>query len=172
MKTKKDYYTNLLKPYTDKLMCSREIAKITGLKQKHIQKLLKKYDLPRQKQGDASQLSKNHFWKGGKIIDKSGYVLLKDNSHPFCNSGGYVREQRLVMEKHLGRYLTATEVVHHKNKIRNDNRIENLELFETNGIHLKEELTGNVPKWSVQGKENILKAVHQQKVKKVLSNQI
>jgi len=45
------------------------------------------------------------------------------------------------MEKHLGRYLTREEVVHHKLKCeggtgrRNDNRIENLTLFASNSAH-------------------------------------
>ena len=73
-------------------------------------------------------------WKGGIIRDKHGYVLIYSPDHPKGKASGYVYEHRLVVEKHLGRYLEKEESVHHKNGIKDDNRIENLEVM-TKRIH-------------------------------------
>ena len=64
-------------------------------------------------------------WKGG-INHFHGYIYLFRPNHPFANIKGYVPEHRLVMENYLGRYLEKWELIHHKNRIKNDNRIENL----------------------------------------------
>lgn len=74
-------------------------------------------------------------WKGGRIIEKEKYVLIKNNIHPYCNNKGYVREHRLVMEKLIGRYLKPEEVVHHINGDPADNRIDNLQLFANESEH-------------------------------------
>jgi hypothetical protein len=59
------------------------------------------------------------------------------------------------MEKHLARFLNPSEVIHHKNSDRKDNRLENLELFSSNAEHLALTLKGKIPLWSEQGKENM-----------------
>jgi hypothetical protein len=48
------------------------------------------------------------------------------------------------MEAHLGRQLTADEVVHHRDGNTQNNQIDNLELFATNAAHLATTLTGSV----------------------------
>jgi hypothetical protein len=80
---------------------------------------------------------KNYFWNGG-VKHNNGYLKIYTPHHPHADKGGYVYEHRLVMEKHLGRYLLPQERPHHINGMKTDNRIENLELFEGNGRHILE----------------------------------
>lgn len=70
----------------------------------------------------------HHNWKGGTTHHADGYVYVMVPGHPFADKDGYVLEHRLVMEQQLGRYLTSSELVHHKNEVKDDNRPENLEL--------------------------------------------
>lgn len=49
--------------------------------------------------------------------------------HPHADKGGRVYQHRIVMEEKIGRYLFPFETVHHINGVKNDNRIENLELW-------------------------------------------
>lgn len=99
--------------------------------------------------------SRNGSWRGGRTIDKSGYLLVRRPEHPAANSAGYVRHHRLVMEEAIGRPLGDREVVHHKNGDKLDNRPENLMVFEENSHHLQHELTGRVPKWTSRGIEGM-----------------
>ena len=83
---------------------------------------------------------KEHLrWKGGRAEDGHGYVLItiekNDFFYPMVNSHGYILEHRYIVAKKLKRLLENWEVVHHLNGIKNDNRIENLELVNSNVEH-------------------------------------
>jgi hypothetical protein len=93
--------------------------------------------------GSRCQIGKrgadNPGWKGGKTHSTDGYICVRvypeDFFYPMAkSSANYILEHRLVMAKHLGRCLHEWECVHHKNGIRYDNRLENLEL-SSNGNH-------------------------------------
>jgi len=78
-------------------------------------------------------------WKGGKRpANNKGYIYIYSPNHPYKTKEGYIMEHRLVMEKELGRYLLSTEMVHHKNRKKDDNRIENLQLVSSHKEHSNE----------------------------------
>ncbi len=79
---------------------------------------------------------KSPSWRGGRVKDKYGYILIYKPNHPFAMYKKYVYEHRLIIEKQIGRYLKSTEIVHHINSNCSDNRIENLKLFSSNIEHL------------------------------------
>lgn len=72
---------------------------------------------------------KNSRWLGGRRKRKDGYIIRYAPGHPYANKN-CVLEHRLVMESHLGRFLEPHELVHHKNEIKDDNRLENLQLTD------------------------------------------
>ena len=68
--------------------------------------------------------------KGKPCLTKFGYFRISVN-------GKRVFQHRYIMEQYLGRELKKNECVHHINKIKTDNKIENLKLFKNNSKHMK-----------------------------------
>lgn len=94
--------------------------------------------------GHQNRMNGSKSWKGGRKITKDGYIVIKKWDHPYCDVQGYVLEHRLVMEQYLKRYLDPKEVVHHINRNKSDNRIENLMLFENHSKHLAYEQINDI----------------------------
>jgi len=76
------------------------------------------------------------LYRGGKRIDAQGYVTI--TSGP----GAGMREHRVIMSAALGRVLLPTEIVHHVNGNKADNRLANLSL-ETRASHNREHGKGS-----------------------------
>jgi len=82
---------------------------------------------------ECMQRGNNHYsWK--EKVKSRKYLLITKPEHPFCNSQGYIREHRLVVEKQIGRYLLPTERVHHIGK-KDDNRPCMLMAFINESAH-------------------------------------
>lgn len=156
--TPKDIITKdkLVELYCNRELSSNEIAELTGLKS--ILYLLNKYGIPRRKSIESLHLRQKRkppktgkdlsYWRGGRAGKPGDYQyvsILPDNLFYYSmgkpNSGKYskrryVQEHRLVMAQHLGRPLRKHEIVHHLNGIKDDNRIENLQLVDKQSIHV------------------------------------
>lgn len=106
---RKNYRKNSRDTYTEKIKIARRLKR--GLPPDH----------PR-------LIAKNG---SGYIHKKSGYKTIYKPNHPnIKNKMGQILEHVFVMSQYLGRPLFRGETVHHKNGIRHDNRIENLEIWD------------------------------------------
>jgi len=135
-----------------------EIARRIGTTHQTVSKFLTQHHIPRtpfEQKGPN-----NPAWRGGRMVDKHGYILIHRPDHPQASIHGYVCEHRLVVEHMRGRPLLRTEVVHHIDGDRQNNDPRNLEVFQSNGQHLRATRRGIAPQISLQGKERIRESTH------------
>ena len=138
-----------------------EVQRLHGHKYStaYLSKMCREYGIQCPRSGPRSG-SLHKGWRGGRILSKDGYVEVYVPGHPRRRKHTpYMLEHRLVMEAHLGRLLDSKEVVHHKNGVTTDNRIENLEVFRSNAEHLRATLKGKLPRWTEEGLAKI-RAAH------------
>lgn len=118
---------------------AEEVAERFGASRQGVRKLLQREGIPLR---DGRRRGPKHpNWRGGvRENSRTGYVRVwVDPDDPMAvmvpasEKGSHVPQHRLVMARLLGRPLFAWEQVHHINGIRNDNRIENLQLVQ--GAH-------------------------------------
>jgi hypothetical protein len=106
----------------------RERRKLSRDKKKHAFEEKNRY---RKKHGILSNDDLKCAPKGSGTLTKHGYRQITNKQHPNSNRNGRLFEHVFIMSEHLKRPLMKGERVHHKNGIRHDNRIENLELWHT-----------------------------------------
>lgn len=138
-------------------MSCLEMAPHLGVSEDVVRERMVRLGIPRL--AAKARPERNHFWNGGRTVDKAGYILVKAPGHPHKNYQGYVREHRLVMEQKLGRYLEPGEVVDHIDGDTSNNDPSNLRLFASNAEHLRVTLAGRVPNWSEDGRRRIQEGV-------------
>jgi HNH endonuclease len=95
---------------------------------------IKQYKKGHNVSGFIKHGSEHPSWRGGRTIDKNGYVRIWKPDGPRFGMKAYGLEHIMIMEGHLGRKLKPDERVHHINEIKTDNRIENLMVL-TDMVH-------------------------------------
>lgn len=132
---------------SDGVRSSAEIAELVGCREKYVQEIALKRNLPRLPRG-AQHGSANHGYIGGRRIDLDGYVLVDAPAgHPAARRSGGIYEHRLVVEQKIGRHLRDGEVVDHIDGLTIHNHPDNLRVFASNADHLRATKSGEVPRW-------------------------
>lgn len=154
----KRFVTNriwLFNAYWHDELFAKDIAKKLKIDAATVHRWMKKLNIPIRNKAETNRLKikrnpalrqpawkpkegeRSPNWRGGEIIAGRGYIYVYCPNHPTAPKKKYVLKHRLIMEKHLGRYLSSREVVHHINGNHFDNRLENLRLYPSQKEHMK-----------------------------------
>ncbi|MDD5702702.1 MAG: HNH endonuclease [Dehalococcoidales bacterium] len=146
-------WSDLEELYIKQNMTATEIGEIKGCCPSGVHSRLVKMKIPLKSRSESANISfsrgrrknplkgrRSNSWKGGRVVTKTGYVLLWKPGHPNANARGYIPEHRYIMSEMIGRPLLQSEHVHHKNKDRGDNKRANLELLSPENHQLREQV--------------------------------
>lgn len=94
---------------------------------------LKRTNTPRRKHWKRASGDRSARWNGGRRMIK-GYLHLFIPGHRLARKDGYVAEHRFLMDKLI---TDRSQVVHHKDENKLNNKLSNLEVLRDNGVHRK-----------------------------------
>lgn len=93
----------------------------------------------RGKHGNHRRGADHPRWNGKRIISSHGYVKVRvGRGHPLADPNGYAYEHLIVWVAAGNELPSSSEIIHHCNDDKTDNRLENLQLLtraEHNRLH-------------------------------------
>ena len=111
--------------------CKPCTCKVNGFQKRGKPPHNKGKKLPPEKKG------KNHpSWKGGTFLSSDGYVMRYVGKRSGCGWESYKKEHILIAEELLDRKLTRSEVVHHIDGDKTNNKVDNLHITDSAGHRL------------------------------------
>ncbi len=117
-----------------------ELAERYSLTPETMRRRMVEANIPRRKRGPAVG---KYRPADGRILDKGGYLLLRDPKHPNASVTGYVRAARAFVAEVLGRPLTAREVVAWDAIRRGDPSLDDLRVYASSSELMSHLLVGN-----------------------------
>ena len=130
----------LRREYVDKHRSMNSIANELNCSNTLIREYLDKYGIDVDKSHQCGKFfGEDNYLTNSYLCESHGYILVRLPNHRLADSRGYVRLHILLAEYYYNRKLKPGEVVHHKNRNRQDNRKENLVIMtkkEHDALHL------------------------------------
>ena len=144
----------LIKEYVINRKSSYQIALEVGCNQLTILNYLRKYNIKIRTKSEShkgrhhtkeskQKIGEKFYNFKGRVKDGQGYILIYSPDHPNKDKNNYMRESRLNIEKEIGRPLDPNWVVHHIDKIRDNNKPRNLICFVSQSAHRKFHINPN-----------------------------
>lgn len=120
-----DLKAALVTLYIEQKLSVRQVAKIIGKSHSFVSDKLREIGIDVDDRMDSLQSERNPCWKSGKT-ESCGYVQISSRKV----SQKKKTEHQIVMETYIGRELKENEVVHHIDRNKKNNNINNLALMD------------------------------------------